>query len=143
MTRKLFFFLPIFSLLLWGCNDDLPQQIPVVTVNEYIYLNNPTSYDLNFVGGWIYDDAGYNGLIIYRRYGNGDGNDWAVYERACPDHYSRDCGQLDVIENTFLQCGCDDDTWLMFDGSQASGTSTYQLVQYHVDFLGDRLHITN
>lgn len=140
MLRKLFLALPIFFI---ACKSDIPQQIPNVFVDEYIYLNNPSAYAINFIGGHIYYDAGYKGLVIYRRYNNNDGNDWVAYERACPDHYSRDCGLLNVVEDTFLECPCDGTRFLLFDGSVTEGESTYPLLQYQVDYLGDRIRITN
>ncbi len=140
MLRKLFFLTPLFFL---GCQNDIPQQIPNVFVDEFIYLNNPSSQPINFIGGWIYHPGGYKGLVVYRRYNNGDGNDWVAYERACPDHYARDCGTLNVDDDIYLKCPCDDTEYLLFDGTVTSGSSQYPILNYHVDFLGDRLHITN
>lgn len=140
MLRKLFFLAPLFFL---GCEDTVPQQIPNVFVDEYVYLNNPSSQPINFIGGWIYNPGGYKGLVIYRRYNNNDGNDWVAYERACPEHYNRECGQMDVIEDTYLECTCDDTRFLLFDGSLIEGSSSYPVLTYRVDYLGDRLHITN
>lgn len=140
MSRKLFFILPFFFL---ACNDDLPQQIPNVFVNEYVYLSNPSSQPINFIGGSIYHQGGYRGLVIYRRYMNGDSNDWAAYEQACPDHYSRDCGLLEVDDDIYLKCPCDDTRFLMFDGTVTEGESTYPVLQYKVNWQGDKLHITN
>lgn len=138
--KKLFF---LSFLFLAFCSNDLPQQIPNVSVNEYVYLNNPSSQAINFIGGHIYHLGGYKGLVIYRRYMNGDSNDWVAYERACPDHYARNCGLLNVEEDLYLTCGCDQTQYLMFDGSVTKGSSTYPLVQYRVDLQGDKLHISN
>lgn len=138
--------LKIFTGLLFlvlACRSDLPRQIPNVLVNEYVYLNNPSSQPINFIGGWIEHQGGYAGLVIYRRYGNGDSNDWVAYEQACPDHYAEDCGVLTVEEDLYLQCPCDDTQFLMFDGSVVEGNSTYPLVQYRIDLEGNVLHITN
>ncbi|GGH67212.1 hypothetical protein GCM10011318_05960 [Phaeocystidibacter marisrubri] len=112
-------------------------------MSEYVYLNNPSSQAINFIGGSIYHTGGYRGLVIYRRYMNGDSNDWVVYDRACPDHYSRDCGLLKVEEDIYLGCGCDDTQFLMFDGSLVKGSAEYPLLTYHVNWQGDKLHITN
>lgn len=124
-------------------NED-QYQIPNVGVEEVLYLNNPSNFDLQVVGGHTTIPAGYRGIIVYRRYGNGGVNDFAAYEQACPIHFSSDCGKVEVEDAIYLTCACDSSQWVLFDGSPLQGNNAPAVKFYNVQFDGiNRIRITN
>lgn len=129
---------------LTSCSKNNNQyQIPNVGVEEIIYLNNPSNFDLNVPGGYVYINSGYRGIIVYRRYGSGSQNDFAAYERACPIHFNDDCGKTEV-DDIYIKCSCDDKEWVLFDGSPLQGNNAPALKTYNIQFDGiNRLRITN
>lgn len=141
--KKILIFL-IFITSALACSDSSVQtNVPNVAVDEYIYLNNASSYNLRFVGGWIYHSGGNKGLIIYRRYFNGDGNDFGAYDRTCPNHPYESCGKL-TVSGDYAKCGCDDQQFLLFDGTPLNGSTTYPLRAYDVTFDGiNVIHVSN
>ena len=59
----LLFALPFFS----HCSKNNPNTvIPSVYVDVSININEPSSFDLQPIGGFIYMNGGSNGLVIYR-----------------------------------------------------------------------------
>ena len=122
-----------------GCNKQrVNDLIPNVAVNEFVYLNNPSSFNLQVQGGWIYHTGGFAGLVVYRRYFTQQNNDFVAYERACPLHFAQSCGTLKVVDDIFLECPCDGHQFLMFDGQPIDGNSP-QLRFYNTFFDGSNV----
>ena len=91
----------------FGCKKQTQESlIPNVTVNEIVYLSNPSSFNLQVQGGWVYNQGGYKGLVVYRKYFAQQYNDFTGYERACPLHYADNCGTMEVVDDIYLECPC-------------------------------------
>ena len=117
--------------------------IPNVTVNEIVYLSNPSSFNLQVQGGWVYNTGGYRGLVVYRKYFAQQYNDFTGYERACPLHFADDCGQMTVVDDIYLECPCTGHQYLLFDGQPLDG-SQFPIRFYNTQFDGlDIIRITN
>lgn len=126
-----------------SCKKKENQYFPSTSFEQYIYLNNPSSYALGTPGGYIYAEGGYKGLIIYRRTLNGGSDDFGVYDRGCPEHYAESCGQLEASEDgLFAECSCKKDEYLLIDGSPGENASL-PLYPYRVVRNGDVLYISN
>lgn len=131
----------IFSMVAFSCEKNSNSDFPVVQVDEYVYLNNPSSFPLTSPGGWVYNQGGYRGLIVTRRFINNDQGDFAVFDRACPEHFSEECSMLTVSsDNTFMECACNGEKYLLFDGSPSDGASL-GLKQYGTNFDGNVLRV--
>ena len=123
--------------------QQVEYDIPNIGVSEYIYLSNPTSFNLQVQGGWIYNQGGYKGLVIFRRYFNNDENDFIAYERACPNHYNQTCGILEVEDNSYLTCSCNSESFILFDGSPVDFASQ-NVKFYRTVFDGlNEIHVFN
>lgn len=118
----------------FSCKKQAQESlIPNVTVNELVYLSNPSSFNLQVQGGWIYNQGGYRGLVVYRRYFTQQYNDFIAYERACPEHFADDCGRMKIVDDIFLECPCTGHQYLLFDGQPMDG-SAYPIRFYNTQF---------
>ncbi len=140
-------FTVVLTLIVLGvassCKKNETSYFPSVAFEQRVYLNNPSSFDLNVPGGWIYVDGGYKGLIIYRRYLNGGQDDFVALDRGCPSHYSESCATLKTTsDDLFAQCDCNNEKYLLFDGAPSDG-ATIGMRQYKVVRNGDVLYISN
>lgn len=127
----------------WGCEKNQRRNFPNVQFDQYIYLNNPSNFPLRTVGGAMSHDGGYRGLIIFRRFINNGNDDFVAFDRGCPIHYQKDCGQLEITEGQdHARCPCEDEEYLLFDGSPASD-ATIGLIPYPVTFDGSVIYVTN
>lgn len=127
-----------------GCRRPDYGLYPNVFVDEYIIINNPAYFNLTTIGGWVYLDAGFRGIILYRRFFNQDVNDFIAYDRGCPIHFDDDCGFLDVENDDFtVTCGCDQHQYNVFDGGPIDNTETPPLFFYRTSFVNGVIHIRN
>jgi nitrite reductase/ring-hydroxylating ferredoxin subunit len=134
----------VACMLFTDCRRPDYGLFPNVFVDEYIIINNPAYFNLTVIGGWIYHDAGFRGLIVYRRFFNNDVNDFIAYDRGCPIHYDENCGFLDVENDDFtVTCRCGQHTYNIFDGSPIDGTDSPPLFFYRTNFVNGRIHIRN
>jgi len=126
-----------------GCKKNNNRDFPIVSFDEYIYLNNPSSLELLNIGGAISHSGGYRGLLIYRRFNNNDQNDFGAFDRACPAHYAQDCSVLEISDDrTFAECSCGGEKYLLFDGSPTADALT-SLMEYRCTFDGVVIRIRN
>ncbi|MGK0406840.1 MAG: hypothetical protein ACJAZH_000657 [Roseivirga sp.] len=126
-----------------ACEKNNNRDFPIVSFNEYIYLNNPSSLELLNIGGAISHSGGYRGLLIYRRFNSNDQNDFGGFDRACPTHYAEDCSILEISnDRTYAECACGGERYLLFDGSPSTNAIT-SLVEYRCTFDGVVIHIQN
>lgn len=136
--------LAIFLLAPFGCRRPDYGLYPNVFVDEYLVLNNPAYFPLTVAGGWIYHNAGFRGLIVYRRFFNNDVNDFIAYDRGCPIHFDEDCGFLNVEADDFtVTCGCGQHKYNIFDGGPLDNTETPPLYFYRTSFSGGVVQIRN
>ena len=134
----------VFAFLLLGCGDTVKHPVPYVSVNEWVYLSTPTGYPLQFIGGTVLlPDAGYKGIVAYRRTALGDNDDFSAYDLTCPNHVSSGCGTLALVDNLYAECPCDGPQFLLYDGQALGGSTTYPLYTYKTTYDGNALHIKN
>jgi len=128
--------LPFFS----NCSKDNPNNvIPNVYVEVLLNINEPSSFDLQPIGGWLYYNGGSNGLIIYRA---GE-NDFKCFDRHSPYKVDDWC-QIIVDPTGFkLVDPCSGSEFSIFDGSVIKTPATIPLKQYPTSFDGTYITIRN
>lgn len=141
---RLLSYLTFFLIMVaCGCKKTQVNDFPNVPVEQYVYLNNPSNQALLNPGGWVYFNGGYRGLLIYRRYFNNNADDFAVYDRACPEHFDQSCSILEVSDDDIsAKCSCQQDEYILFDGSPSKDANR-GLFPYRVLFDGEVLIISN
>lgn len=126
-----------------ACEKNRQRDFPIVSFDQYIYLNNPSNIELQNPGGAIYFNGGYRGLLIFRRFSNNDVRDFGAYDRACPSHYAEDCSLLELSEDrVYAECPCHGEKYLLFDGSPAEN-ATISLMEYQCTFDGSVIRVRN
>ena len=143
MGNKIYLWLGLASII--ACDGTSNRHpVPYVFVNESVFVNSPSAFDFHFVRGThIPPDWGPSGLVIYRRTNFGDANDFGAYDLRCPNHVSMPCGAATVVDGLYAECGCDNQRFLLFDGSATDGSTTWGLLPYQVQFDGVRLTVSN
>ncbi len=141
ITMKYIYIATLMSLFIFtGCEKDSGDPLPQVYVEETIFLNNPSNFNLTVVGGWIYHQGGLRGLIIYRQ----TLDEFVAYERNCLTIIDATCSRLAVDStNTFVTCPCDNAQYLLFDGSPTGGPAAQPLKRYRTSFDGQVIRVTN
>lgn len=141
---RLYILLTLVSLsVASACKKNNQRDFPVVSFDEYIYLNNPSNNELLNPGGAVYTAGGYRGLIIFRRYLNNDTYDFGAFDRACPEHYAEDCSQLEISEDrVYAECPCHGEKYLLFDGSP-NENAVISMVEYQCTFDGAVIRVRN
>ena len=131
------------GLFVLGCRlNSNEHPVPYVPVDETVYLNSASAYDLQFVGGHIIlPNHGHKGVIIYRRTAFEEANDFGVYDLCCPNHVDEACGVIEVVDGIYGRCSCDDQEFLLHDGAAMNGTTTWGLRPYQVDYDGISIRI--
>ncbi|WP_117882035.1 hypothetical protein [Aureibaculum luteum] len=132
------FFL-IFTLT--NCTDSGVENNPYlgdIAVYHTVYLNNSTSINLQFVGGYIVEPGGYKGIVVYR----GTSDLYYAFDLACPNSPLGDCSKM-TVDGLNMICSCDDSKYaLALGGAPQSGTR-YGAKEYRVVNNGQTLLITN
>lgn len=128
------------SVLVTSCKKQTPPatNVPPALVDLTLYVNDPTNFKIQTIGGWIYYTAGVNGLIIYRksqqeiitleRTSTADPNNAKARAIVQPDNFT--C--KDTISGS---------TWQIVDGAVMSGPATLPLKQYPTSFDGNVIRI--
>lgn len=133
----------LFLIVASACEKSQQRDFPIVSIDEYIYLNNPSNIDLQSPGGVVTFGGGYRGLIIYRRYNNNGINDFAAFDRACPEHYRDECSVLEIDDDKlYASCPCGGEKYLLFDGAPAQDAKT-SMVEYQCTFDGAVIRVRN
>lgn len=115
------------------------EVIPYTLVSEDINVKYIQNINLTNIGGYIYYDAGYRGLIIYHE-GNGV---YRAFERACTFDPRSSCDPVVVDESgLFMKHECCKSTF-DFNGNPSGGPASLRLLQYAVYVYGDYLKIRN
>jgi len=158
-SKLLLIIASVFVLLLGNtsCNKDhINPNIPQVNIYYRIEPNSTIYLDLNTVGGWLYLDEmpgivvpyPSRGIIVYRE----DVDSFKAYERQppnnpfeCCDADNKNlCSKLIVGPNfPFAKDTCNDNMYLLQDGSLFSGVGQYSLIQYRTFYDGVTLTISN
>ena len=118
----------------------MPDEIiPFTFVNEDINLTNLQYINLQSIGGYVYYDAGYKGIIIYHE----GGGVYKAFERACSFDPRSSCDPVVVDESSlFIKHECCNSSF-NFDGNPTGGPASLNLLQYAVYVDGNYLKIRN
>jgi hypothetical protein len=132
----------ILILLLSSCieNEILrDDQIPYVYVFKEINLHNQQYNNLRFDRGFVYENGGFRGLIIYRE----NSTTYRVFERACPHDPMNENEKVEVDDSGFFMhdksCGSVFD----FFGNPTNGPSRRPMRQYLVFLSGSMMTIAS
>ncbi len=128
--------LPFFS----NCSKNNPNTvIPNVYVDVQLNINEPSSFDLQPVGGWMYYNGGSNGLLVYRA----NLDEFKCYDRQSTYEVNNWCTvQVDSTGFTLIDT-CSHSEFSIFDGTVSKGPATIPLKQYPTSFDGTYIRITN
>ena len=128
--------LPFFS----HCSKENPNNvIPNVYVEVLLNINEPSSFDLQPIGGWIYHVGGSNGLVIYRA----GATDFKCFDRHSTYQVDDWC-QVNVDSAGFkLVDTCSGSEFSIFDGSVVKAPANIPLKQYPTSFDGTYITIRN
>ncbi len=128
--------LPLFS----DCSKNNPNDvIPNVYVDVTININEPSSFDLQPIGGWIYVSGGSNGLLVYRA----NFDEFNCYDRHSTYNVNQFC-KVEVDSTGFkLLDPCSGSEFSIFDGSVVKAPATISLKRYSTNFDGTYIYIRN
>ena len=130
----------ILTLLLIACKKKSNDNIPQTYVNVSIYTTEPSFANLNAIGGWIYVNQGYKGIIVYRQ----SQTNFVACERACTYDPTSGCNGVVVQSNNFsAKDSCCGSVFQINDGQVTQGPATSALTQYRTSYDGTTLHIFN
>ncbi|MCL1850954.1 MAG: Rieske 2Fe-2S domain-containing protein [Bacteroidetes bacterium] len=133
---KYIFFAILFGLAAKCGNGDYP--IPRVLFNFYVYPDEVTCLNLNYIGGHEYFTGGVSGVVVYRL------SDWefTAFDRACPHDWDDPDSWIWVEEDGItLKCQNCGSLFNILDGSVIIGPSKYPLRQYYTKYDGVRLRV--
>lgn len=132
-----------FVLFLTGffssCKKDEDNDVAQYHVDFTIYLNQPAFVNLNVVGGWIYYNAGTEGMIIYRR----STTEFTALERNCSYDPNASCSIVQVLSGITAIDSCCTSRFSIADGSVLNGPATQPLYQYRTQYDGQTLRVYN
>lgn len=125
------------ALTLAGCkkkNKAVQDNIAYQTVNVTIYPADPLNFKLQVVGGWIYYNAGVNGIIIYRKTMVG-ASDFIALERTSTFYPTDPFAKVKVQSNNFtLKDTISNSEWQIIDGAVTKAPATLPLRQYYTNY---------
>ncbi len=125
-------------VMLASCNEKEGDYIPYVYVNFQINVESTQYLELNPIGGWIYLNGGYKGILIYRY----SVDEFRAYERACPEGPLSDC-RIEVESSPIAIDSCSMTRYLMIDGSPIEGPGKMSLKQYNTSYTEPYLSVYN
>ncbi len=131
----------IFILLgFYACDSTpTPEPIPYRFVNKVIDLNNLAYQRLKFDGGFVYEEGGVRGIIIYRK----NANTYHAFERNCPYRPYDACAQVKVDASGFFMLDECCQSYFDFEGKPTSGPAFSPMLRYRTSVAGSILTITN
>ena len=137
LKLKSLFLLGIFCCLAANCGK-YEHPIPKVRVDFYIYPDEVTYLNLNYIGGHEYLTGGVSGVVVYRL-GNWE---FTAFDRACPHDWDEDDSWIWVEpDGITLKCQKCNSLFKILDGAVISGPSKYPLKQYYTRYDGIRLRV--
>lgn len=141
MKYILFSFFMVFTMI--SCTKSRNGNnngIPLVSVDIYVYANDPEFFKLNPIGGWEYISGGSKGIIVYRK----SESEFAAYDRHCTYKPNNSCSKVSVDSSDIAAIDtCCTSRFLLTDGSVIEGPATYALKQYQTSYDGSVLRIFN
>lgn len=127
----------ISMLVFFACSKDKSNDVAQNYVDVYLYLNEPSNFPLNAVGGSMYVNAGTKGIIVYRR----AQNEFTALERNCTYDPAATCSIVEVVSGITAIDSCCSSRFSIYDGSVINGPATEPLFQYNTSFDGNILRI--
>jgi nitrite reductase/ring-hydroxylating ferredoxin subunit len=139
MKRACLFFCAACLLLFTTCRRE-QQFVPNVGVNVLLYLNDPQNTALTTIGGWVYVNGGYRGIVLYRK----SQNEFVAFDRTCPYQPEEAASQVSVdSSNVILEDRSCGSKFLLSDGSAIQTPALIPLKQYNTTFDGNSIRIYN
>ena len=127
----------LLLLVFVGCGKDRQPQIPYVYVSKILY---PNTMDYIPTTGYLYVNAGYRGIIVYRA----SQDEFMVYERCCPFDPEKTGARVSVDASGFI---CIDSVCMskynLPYGTPEGGPTPFSLMQYRYSYDGETLMIYN
>lgn len=136
---KILFLASIISCCYTCDNAPTPEPIPYRFVNKIIDLNNLAYQRLKFDGGFVYEEGGVRGIIIYRK----NANMYYAFERNCPYRPYDACAQVQVDISGFFMLDECCKSYFDFEGNPTSGPAFSPMLRYRTSLAGSILTITN
>ncbi len=137
-VQRLLFIAILILLTQSACRKD-NDQVPLVAVNIYINVNEPTNYNLLSIGGHETYVGGSLGILVYRN----SLDEFSAFDRHSPYDVESAC-QVDVLEDGIIvEDPCSGSQWVITDGSVIQGPAGANLEQYDTSFNDPILHIFN
>lgn len=127
-------------LLATACEEETkPTEIPFVFTEFTINLNLQEYIPLQTNGGYVLDNRGYKGIIIYRE----SESQYYAIERACPYKPLEPCETVSVDQSGFFLidkcCGSTFD----FQGNPTGSPASQRLLLYNTYLDNNFLTISN
>lgn len=129
-------------------SDDGNGFFPPVQVYLSINLLLPSAGPLNQPQGYIYENGGNKGIIVYRTITN----DFVAFDRTCPHNPGDACSYVSVDSNaTTFRCGQYNPNWKpccnsRFDastGTPIEGAANRSLRGYYCRVDGNTLYVSS
>lgn len=139
MLKKWYYIL--FVTILVACSkDENNSNIPLVSVNYYLQINNPAYNPVTVPGGWMYINGGSRGIILYRV----SNDEFRAYDRHCTYQPTSTCALVSVETNNITALDdCCGSKFLLTNGSVTKSPASLPLKQYQTSFDGSVLHVYN
>lgn len=132
--------LVIISVILFACTKEQESTVPSVPVNIRINLDNPGFNNLNSIGGTIYVDGGYRGIVVYRR-GQAE---FMAFERTCSYQSADTCAYVSLDSTiSSVGCKCCSSRFQLLDGAPIKGPANASLRTYQTNLVDRYLYIYN
>ena len=130
--------LSIFAFTKCSKNDS-NSNIPFVTVDLQLNIDNPSNFAIQVIGGWVYINGGSKGIIVYRV----SDVDFRAYDRHSPYQPDDNCVVEVESSSLYAEDPCSGSRFQLTDGSVSKGPANQALKQYRTEFDGTFLRIFN
>lgn len=86
----------------------------------------------------LLEGIGLRGVVVINT-----GGSFVAWERACPDRLLTDCSTMQLKDNIFLECPCNQLIYNLVNGAPTQGNSDFTLLNYRVSVNANLLTIYN
>jgi nitrite reductase/ring-hydroxylating ferredoxin subunit len=137
--KKIAFMLTACCLVFAGCKKDDANDVAQYPVDFYLYLNEPSNFALNAVGGYLYLGGGTKGIIIYRK----TQTEFNAIERNCTYDPGENCSLVEVQSGITAIDSCCGSKFSIYDGSIITGPAAQPLYFYYTSYdpASNSLHV--
>jgi nitrite reductase/ring-hydroxylating ferredoxin subunit len=134
---SIFFVISLISCNVKDANPNFPQK----PVNLQIYPGTGAYYDLGVIGGKMFINGGYGGILIYRV----NQTQFRAYDVACPHKPTDPCERIEFEKSNSFKVvdPCCSSEFLVTTGEVVKGPSEYNLQNYNTSFDGNLLTVWN